>query len=261
MNRYDKEERIIKDFQKIDLCEIGLLPERLKTKYILNSIHNERNWKKWIDSSSKDKLPPDFYNPKSKLMMEIMRIDDHTRVDEKGKVINPYNKRESELYKELTSKHDFIKEIAEQGNLIINPYIDLPSEEDHNYTFYISCFNRVIKKHIAHIINYKINHPGFKTIFFVLDESSPYVSCFEKENSYKVGEQLYAQLHLWWQDYNMLSCLKESRIDYLIWMTPYKHFDSIEKVELPKAMVFDVKKINYSKLIKYNLNKMQSLEI
>ena len=49
-------------------------------------------WKTWIDASSKNALPPDFYNNKFKLMMDVMRIDDHTFVDKNGnlKVQNKY---------------------------------------------------------------------------------------------------------------------------------------------------------------------------
>lgn len=261
MNRYDKEERIISDFQDIDTSEIGFGTSNLKTISIFNSIHNKSKWKKWIDSSSKKELPPDFYNPSSKLMMDVMRIDDHTHIDENGRIINPHNKRESELVKELISKNESIKSIAEQGHLFITPHTGLSTDEDHNYIFYIDCFKRVVEKHIKKIANYKRNHPGFKIIFFVLDESSPYIKSLDKTRPRRVGERAFGELHFWWNDMNMISCLKDSEIDYLFWMTPYKHFDSKEKIELPKAIIFDVKKIKYDELICYNSSEMQSLEL
>ena len=46
--------------------------------------------------------------------MDVMRIDDHAYVDEKGRVINRHNERESKLIEELISKNEMFKEIAVQ---------------------------------------------------------------------------------------------------------------------------------------------------
>ena len=43
-----------------------------------------------------------------------MRIDDHAYVDEKGRVINRHNERESKLIEELISKNEMFKKIAEK---------------------------------------------------------------------------------------------------------------------------------------------------
>lgn len=261
MNRYDKELNIIKDFQEMNNYEIALIPMDLKTISIFKSIHSKRKWKKWIDSSSKNDLPPDFYNPNLKLMMDVMRVDDHTHIDENGKLVNPHNKRESELLEEIIKKNDSLRIAAENGNVFIIPRTNLPTNEDHNYNYYKNCFNRVVTKHIKKIKKYKENHPGYKVIFFVVDESSPYIQCTSEKRAKVVGESIYAQPHFWWIDNSMLSCFKDSEVDYLIWMTPYKHFDSKEKVVLPKAIVYNVKKIKYKKLITYNASKMESLEL
>ena len=37
---------------------------------------------------------------------------------------------------------------------------------------YCKGFERTVKKHIGKIENYRNNHPGYKLIFFVFDESS-----------------------------------------------------------------------------------------
>lgn len=261
MNRYDKEETIISDFQEFSPKEVLLFPKNFRTISIFNSIHNKRKWRKWINSSSKKDPPPDFYNKKLKLMMDVMRIDDHAYVDKNGKVVNQHNKRESELVKELISKNEYIRLVAEQGNLFITPDSGLRGYLDHNYDYYINTFKRVICKHIKKIDNYKKNHPGFKTIFFVLDESSSYFKCFDKKRPRNPVEKCYGQPHLWWIDKNMVSCLKESKIDYLIWMTPYKYFYSEEKVMLPHIIVIDVKKVDYDILIKYDSSDIQSTEV
>lgn len=261
MNRLDKENRIIEFFQTFNTKDVLMIPMSLKTISIFNEIYNRNNWMNWIDSSDKNELPPDFYNEKLKLMMDVMRIDDHTYVDEKGKVTNPHNQRESELIKELTRDNEVLKKAAEKGQLIVIPNTWLVGEKDHNYNYYINSFNRVVGNHIKKIDNYKVNHPGYKTIFFVFDESSPYAKCLDEKRPKKVSEALSAALHLWWYDKNMISCLKGSNIDYLIWVTPYKRFNSIEKVELPKAIIINVEKIKYKKLIEYSPSDMQSLEL
>lgn len=97
MNRLDKEERIVNEFHLLQSREVGLFPENKQTKLIYNSISNTAQWKQWVDTSAKNELPPDFYNDKLKLMMDVMRIDDHAYVDEKGIVINRHNERESKL--------------------------------------------------------------------------------------------------------------------------------------------------------------------
>ena len=241
--------------------EVLFLPMSFKTISIFYFIHNKWKWRKWINSSSKKELPPDFYNPKLKLMMDVMRIDDHAHVDKNGKVVNPHNKRESELVKELIRKNESFKLVAEQGNLFITPDSGLRGYQDHNYDYYINTFKRVVGKHIKKIDNYKKNHPGFKTIFFVVDESSPYFKCFDKNRSRKVGERFYGEPHFWWIDKNMVNRLKESDVDYLIWMAPYKYFHSEERVMLPHIIVMDVKKIDYDELLKYDASDMQSAEI
>lgn len=67
-------------------------------------------------------------------------------------------------------------------------------------------------------------------------------------------------LHCWWKDSNMLNILKDSNIDYLIWITPFKIFNSIPKVRYPLAVIYDVSKIKFNKNIKYELDELESLE-
>lgn len=261
MNRLDKEERIINEFQLLQSQEVGLFPENNQTKRIFKSINNIVSWKQWTDTSAKNDLPPDFYNDKLKIMMDVMRIDDHAFVDENGRVINRHNERESKLVEELISNNEMFKEIAEKGNLFITPDSGLRGYEDHNYDFYVDNFNRIVGKHIKKIEKYKKNHPSFKIIFFVFDESSPYIKCFGEKKPEKVGEGIFAQPHFWWFDNNMLKVIKDSEIDYLIWMCPYKYFKAEVKLDFPKAIIYDVKKFNYYACINYENKDMQSLEL
>lgn len=261
MNLFDKEERIIDYFQFLENDKILLSPNSLKINKIYKLVHDREKWNNWIDSSSKKELPPDFYNDKDKIMMDIMRIDDHAHYGKKGKIINPTNERESKIVKELIKKDKKFKKIAEKGNLIVIPDSGLRGIADHNYDFYINNFNRVISNHISKIDNYKSNHSNYKVVFFIFDESSPYIECIGEERPMFVGQCLYAYPHIWWNDYNMVKILLNSKIDYAIWMAPFKHFENEKHIELPMAVIFDVSKIRENRLRKYIPYEMESLEV
>ncbi len=258
MNRYDKESTIIKDFQSFDHSDVCLLTNGVHRLY--NQLHNPKEWNYWIDNSSKKSLPPDFYNEKLKLMMDVMRVDDHSFINEKGQVINPTNQRESQIFKEMLKINPSLKQAADEGHIFINPYTGLDTDEDHNYGFYVNTFNRVVKNHIDKISDYKKNHPDYKVIFFILDESSPYAIILDGSNPKNPGDGFFGQPHFWWYDKNMMDCTKDSGIDYIVWMTPYKHFENKEKLELPKAIIINLKKFNYKKLYPYDPSEMYSLE-
>ena len=88
MNYFDKEERIIEWFQTtVDTEEVCFPFESDETIRIFESIHNENNWDNWKNNSNKNAPPPDFYSDKYRLMMEVMRVDDHTRTDETNRLI------------------------------------------------------------------------------------------------------------------------------------------------------------------------------
>lgn len=260
MNRYDKEERIIELFQEISRFKIKIFPNNIKTWWIFKTIHNKYIWKTWVNSSSKSDLPPDYYNNKYKLMMDVMRIDDHAYEDKNGKIINLHNERESKLIEELISKNESIREMANAGKIFITPFTGKLGREDHNYNLYVKNFKRVVEKHIKKIEKYKNNHPGFKTIFFVFDESTPYMKLVNCEAPKNPGDLMHGELHYWWKDSNMLDVIKNSNIDCLIWLTPYKHFDSVQKVRYPLAVIYDVSKINFNKNIKYEIDELESME-
>ena len=195
LNRYDREERIIKAFQDLKRRRVVLFPMNLKNIFIYFSVHNKWIWKNWIDSSSKNELPPDFHNDKLKIMMDIMRIDDHAYVDEKGRIINRHNERESKLVEMIMNKNESVREIAKKGNLIVIPDCGLRGHQDHNYSRYINNFKRVVEKHIKKIEKYKINHPGYKIIFFVFDESTPYMKLIDCKAPKNPGDLMHGELH------------------------------------------------------------------
>ena len=71
------------------------------------------------------------------------------------------------------------------------------------------------------------------------------------------GQIIKAYPHLWWTDRNIMNVLKGSNVDYVIWFTPFKHFNSLEEVELPKVIILDVKEYPYDGLKEYDLNYLK----
>lgn len=147
-------------------------------------------------------------------------------------------------------------------NVIVTAVTDLPTDEDHNYKFYYSNFERVLMKHNNQIDLYGKNHPGYKTIFLVLDESSAY---FEMESIMDNGV-IKGKPHYWFWDNSFVNILKKLNIDYLIWYAPFKYYEvplGEEKSDLPEVCVIDIKNINQngSYLNSYDISKMKSVEL
>lgn len=260
MNRFDNEKLIIEYFQGIKTKYAIFYNDNFRTGSLYYSVHSKKRWGKWVDSSGKNDIPPDFYNKNKKIMMDVMRVDDHSYIDSKGKVVNPTNERESKIIDKIASQTPKIRELVKKGKVFIIPDSGLRGEKDHNYKYYVDGFRRVINNHLSKIKEYKKNHPGYKIAFFVFDESSPYIKCFDDYRATSPDEKIFAQPHIWWQDGNMLEVFKETELDYLIWFTPYKIFQHEGHYYQPLISVYNVKKIKYDTLIYYNNKEMDSLE-
>ena len=254
MAYYDNEVNIINEFNDIDYNDMMFLDE--KGKDIVKKI---RNFEDWITSNGKSDPPPDIYSNKYNLMMDIMRVDDHTSTNEKGKLYNPYRIKEQEKYKEIQR---WLKEnnIIVKGDIVVNTVTDLPTEEDHSYDKYLSEFSRVVKKHDESYNLYIRNHPNKKMIYFILDESSPYICTKDKNIVIKKGNRVCAKLHEFFYDENFVKVLRESKADYVIWYAPFKYFDSDEKITLPVVIIYTKEDLNEIKIIKYDQSRMLSLE-
>ena len=248
MNYFDNEEVIIDFFRSTALKREVIYPLRtLGAMRAFNSIFSPHKWKLWHSSNGKDDPPPDFYSDKLKIMMEVMRVDDHSRVDESQKWSNPTNKRESQLQKEL-KENGFLDAFPNVRGIFVNAITDLPTNEDHNYKFYYSGFQHTLKKHINKISLYRKNHPGCKLIFFVFDESSGYVQADDKNlvvRGVKPGEAFGYHPYLHFLDKRFVDIFKNEDIDYLIWYSPFKHFESENPLRIPTVCVYDVKRYNY----------------
>ena len=261
MNYFDDESKIIEYLQGEKLNTVFLMNDNELARKIFTSIHDKKEWKSWHNSSGKSDPPPDFYNDKLKVMMDVMRIDDHAFKDKNGKIINPTNQLESKIQKELL-KSVILKNHLNIKNVMVTAITDLPTDEDHNYKFYYSNFERVLMKHNSQVGLYNENHSGYKTIFLVLDESSAYFEIESKiDNSMMKGKP-----HYWFWDNMFVKICKELRIDYLIWYAPFKYYivpQNFEKPNLPKVCVIDIENIGqWSSCLKtYDINKMKSSEL
>ena len=243
----DKESNLLEMFRLFannSLSSICLIPNSETVVAIVDILRDERIWEtEWIDSSSKDAPPPDFYNDRKRIMMEVMRVDDHA-YEHEGKIINPTAIRARTIEKEL--QESGVLDLNPNARININSPTDLPSLEDHNYRYYKTNFRRIIEKHKKQIARYRINHPGYKLVFFVFDESSMYCKTDTPNRTIKKGEPFLSVPHIWFSDKAFTEIFKNSEIDYLVWFTPYKQFIcSNPTIKLPLVCVFDCNQEGY----------------
>ncbi|MBE5933652.1 MAG: hypothetical protein E7263_09575 [Lachnospiraceae bacterium] len=243
MNYFDDEKKIIGQFQRVEPNRVWFPIQNDGCIELYNSLR-EDEFAEWIDSSKKSDPPPDFFNPQKKIMMDVMRVDDHGRITDKGKYINPVNQRESEVQRELREL-GLLDIFPNVQGVFVNAVTDLPEKEDHNYQMYFDNFKRTVEKHISSIPLYKRNHPGYKTVFFVFDESSGYVVA-ESENAVKqdikVGEVFYCRFYLHFIDRRFIEIFIDADIDYLIWFSPFKE----SCTDVPDVCIYDVKNLQLS---------------
>ena len=261
MDHFTEEKNIIEFFQFEDSTSIFFPVFNSELRLVFSSIYKKKNWKKWIDSSGKNAPPPDFYNKDLQLMMDVMRIDDHEYISAKGKVVNEQRKIESQAIAQI-KKSDQYKELKEPI-IFADIFTDLPTDEDHNFGRYKECFWRTIENHKKKIPNYQKNHPGYKVIFFVFDESSAYCETTEKfSGTMKKGMSFEGRPHVQFLDKEFLKVMENSEIDYLIWYTPYKKIDFDPKgkfFDLPKAAFYSRTAMNFNYLT-YDYNRIISVE-
>lgn len=257
---FDNEIKIIEHFRDSNYPPLGL-PENEENIKIIHSLYKDINWKNWTNNSGKDQLPPDFYNIKEKLMLEVMRIDDHASNEGKANIIK---KNENRMLRELQST-GILDNLSPDASVFTLTDSKLSTNEDHNYIKYFDNFKRIVEKHSNQVSNYRKNYPNYKLIFFVFDESSgTYFETPEKSSEIivKKGMDLIGKLHFYWLDKKFVNIIENSKADYFIWYKPYGYFETREGINdiLPKVIIYDLKDMKVEK-IKYNSSKMISSEI
>ena len=265
MNYFDDERNIIRMFQDDKFKTVIFSEKPFETRKIFNSIKRSFKWKHWTYNAKKSDPPPDFYSDKYGLAMEVMRVDDHAFLNEKGKISNPVNAREHQV------QNDIRRQIMEAQpdididsvTIMVNAASGLPSVQDHNYIFYRENFKRTLDKHIKHINLYRKNQPNIKLIFFVFDESTGYLKVNDEELVKRgpvARERFQGDVHRHFCDKAFLDVFKDADIDYLIWYTPCKQIFTNEKIYYPKVCVVDVKNYDYRYVLDYDERLMISSE-
>ena len=262
MNYFDDENRIIESIQDAILCGCSFPSNSVRARRVLASVCDPNKWKKWHNSSGKADPPPDFYCEEYKLMMDVMRVDDHTFINNKGNAYNPTNQRESKIQKELREK-GILDIFPKVERIMVNAITDLPTLEDHNYHFYYTAFERTVKKHIESIPLYKENHPGCRVVFLIFDESSRYVKTNDPEiakSGPKRDQSFIGEPYLHFIDKRFLSAFQNTDIDFVIWFSPYKHLQVAGLQEYPNIAVYDVKRYTYKDAVDYPEDMIVSTE-
>ena len=184
-------------------------------------------------------------------------------IDKNGKVQNPIYKKENELLKSYFGK-DYKKERDDISCFVVASS-GLPTHQDHNFTRYFDNFKRVFEHHNKKIAIYNKNHPGYKIIFFIYDESTAYIEAIDKKyvkENPKKGEISCGKPHLACCDKRFLDVIINSEVDYVIWYAPWKLLQAagLGIFPLPKCAIFDVKNLTDKKLVEYNHDMMISAE-
>ncbi len=263
MNLFDDEDKII-DWLQTNCAIEKLVPYHgLEIeKRLIESICNKDQWKNhWINSAMKSDPPPDYYSDTLQLMMEVMRVDDHTREGKKkGKILNPVNARESIIQNEIRQKFSNVEHI------VVNACTEFLGKDNHNYDYYRECFLRVVKKHIESIPIYRKNHPNCKLTFFVFDEASAYVEVMNEQFAAiptRQGKALppIRSLHHPFFDTSFMSVLKDTGVDYLIIYAPFKRFSNPKVNEsFPTLIAADLSCLEWDSLYPYKSACMVSTE-
>ncbi len=182
---------------------------------VCNSIWDR--WEGWCFSNGHADPPPDFYCVDSKMMIDVMRINDN----EHRKSYNPAMIKERKIERELKEKG------IDASKLFLNVDTGVSKDDFHSYNKYIKMANRVFQKHIESIPLYRKNHPGYKLGYLIFDESAQYIesiNSLEKQKSYITG-QCCGYPHIPIIDKNLMQRLIKSDVDFLIWFNPYKYFE------------------------------------
>ena len=249
MNYYDDENSIIESFQCLNDSSVFFPIFTDDAEEVYRSIHDLEEWNKWTNSAGKSDPPPDYFNDEKQLMMDVMIVEDNSFIGKKGKPVNPTKKQESLMRKEL-EKIGILESFPHLEKIMLIAHTGLPTKEDHNYIFYRDNFNRVIKNHISKIGKYNENHRGYKKIFLIMDESTAYIQTQNLDHTFAEGDMIPAKIHFHFFDKAFLDAFFGSEIDYLIWYTPYKHvWTDKEKLNLPQAVIYDVKNMDFNKIV------------
>ena len=235
MNFYDDEARIIESLQFVEDEKIRFINISYRAVQFFLSLHREKRFQKWINSSGKDVPPPDFFSEKFKYMLEVMRVDDFVKGNQSP------NALESAFFKNVENTlrengQPSLKELNIQ--MMVIP--DMKNASENSYATYVENFRRVVKKHLEKIPDYRRNHPEYKLGFLVFDESAGYLQVEDPSIKRKPGDLISGTMHSFYYDRSFIEVFDEQDLDFLIWMAPNKNLPENPNV-FPEVIVFDLK--------------------
>ncbi len=193
--------------------------------------------KSWINSSSKDALPPDFHNEKHHIMMEVMRIDDCVN-EINGKPVDNSFAKENKYIKKLFGKN--YKKVVD-GSLVFNAN----TKDNRYFTFqgYYKNFERVLMNHSNKVNEYRKNYPKCKTcVLFIYDVSNVYVQVTDENDLYRTNPKSAYLPHFCFLDAKFINIIKRVEADYVIWVCPLKAlYVNNKRIKMPRIVIYDVK--------------------
>lgn len=173
------------------------------------------DWDGWINNCANTDHPPDYYNDEQKLMMEVMSISHYQYEDEKGHKHDPDSASTARCIKEMYELDSKMTEDFFQHYSLIKAIGKEDPDRIHSYDQYLASFRRVVGHHIDMIPKYRKNYPGYKLIFLIFDETTPY------EIINGVNEQTGDRFYEAQTDEAFISVLREADLDLVIWFCPY----------------------------------------
>ena len=255
MKKANSEDMILERFRDEDSVLIIDDGNKDELVDVLRKIRDPDNWSKWIQSYGKADPTPDFYSDELGMMMEVMSVDDRTYQDGR-RFFNKTKEAENKAFQEFKSW-----DCGDDVSFVPLVSSGLPYYQDHNYSRYVADFQRVVGNHKSKIETYRANHPGCgKLIFFIFDESTPYI--FLSEPSRKPSQLLLskAKPHLFYEDRAFLKVFDDPRIDYVIWYTPYKVYSTISGPKpFVTSVIFSGRKHRVGR--RYSVSRMASAEL
>ena len=241
----------IEYLQDIPSSRVKILGNYFRCKSILRRIKKSNNW---INTSGKNDPPPDFYSNKYKLMMDAMAINDVEYI-KNGKIINNQKGRQHKILQQ-TFGMDYKNpkdENERRDDLRVFYNYDL-SQDKHDYKQYQSSFKRVVEKHRKSINLYRKNHPGYKLIFYIFDESVEFIGDYR-------GKSV---IHICFNDAYFVDILKKLEVDYVVWITSVKIVckeKNDKEIKIPMAAIYEVKKLSKYRFADYSIYNLKPIKL
>lgn len=257
-NALDNEDFLLDFFRTGYELECTLVfPQNDATEEILAAVLDENGWE---NLTSLGEGMPDFVNESRGLMIEVMRVDDH----EQRAGFNPLRQNEGKILKDEDGRLRGMMDAFgadRASDLLMITHTELPTEEDHNYRYYIEAFRRIVRKHALKTQEYRKFNPGKQLIFLVFDESTAYFYASGKYEGLRASDMIMGQPHWFFLDSLFLDVIHDCGADYFLWVAPYKHawFADKTHLNLPKACVFNCAELDLPSMF-YDPARMVSTE-